>query len=170
MTASAQLFSAFSGGGAGIMAGAQLENGLYQGQVAKNNQYIANQNADLALYKGTQAVNASQQATAQTVGKERAGYGAGNIEVNSGTALQTQMDTARIGSIDAQTITQNAQRSAWGYQQQAAMFGAQSKADVYGGLMSGAGSLLGGGSNFASKWNSLRNTGALPQDINQNIG
>ena len=149
-----------SGAGTGIKAGAQIANGDYQAQVASNNQYIANQNADLAIFKGDQQVTQSQQRTAQTIGSERAGTGASGIDVNSASALRTQESTARIGSVDAQTIQQNAQRSAWGFQQQANMFGAQASSDKSSGSMGAIGTLIGGGADFASKWNSLKNMGA----------
>jgi hypothetical protein len=150
--------------GSGMKASGEQGAGAYQAQVARNNQTIANDNADLATFKGTQAVGISREKTAQMVGMDRAGSGANGVDVNSGSALRTQMDTARIGAMDAQTIQANAARSAWGYKVQAQDFGQEAVLDRAKGNQAAIASLIGGGANFADKWNKFRNTGAVPAD------
>ena len=156
MPQSSQLISAF---GSGANSGASLASGNYNAQVARNNQTVANANADLALYKGTQAVGVSRQRTAQLEGAERAGFGSSGVDVNSGSALRTQMDTARIGEIDAQTITANAERSAWGFRQQADSFGAQASLERARGVQGAFASLISGGGDFAEKWSKYKQQG-----------
>lgn len=145
--------------GAGMSAVASYASGQYNATVARNNQQIANQNADLAIFKGNAAEQQSRQRTAQTIGTERAVMGASGFDVNSGTNLRTQADTARIGAIDAQTIADNAARSAWGYRTQAGNFGAQADLDRAQGTFGAMQSLIGGGSNFADKWSKWTSQG-----------
>ena len=142
-------------------AGAQYSSGQYNAAVARNNQSIANSNADLAVFKGQRESQISEERTAQTIGAERAGYGANGVLVNSPTAMRTQADTARIGAMDAQTIQQNAQRSAWGYKMQGQTYGEQAQLDQQEGTFGAMSSLIGGGSNFADKWNIFKNTGVV---------
>ena len=157
MPASASLgLTAF---GTASSASASQQSGAYQAQVAANNQVIANQNADLALFKGNQAEQQSRQRTAQMVGADRAGFGASGVDPNSGSAVRVQSDTARIGEMDAQTIADNAQRSAWGFQRQAEAFGAESQFDTARGEQGAMASLIGGGADFAAKWTKYRTKG-----------
>lgn len=156
MPQSSQLLSAFGSGGS---AAASAESGSYQAQVARNNQSIANSNADLAVIKGGQQVDISQQRTAQTIGAQRAGAGASGVDVNSGSPLRAQEDTARIGAMDAQTIQNNAARSAWGFKTQATNFGNEAAIDSAKGDQGAIASLIGGGANFADKWSKYKQQG-----------
>lgn len=141
---------------------AQYESGQYNAQVARNNETIANSNASMAVMRGNVEAGISRERTAQMIGSERAGYGANGIDVNSGSAVRTQSDTARLGEMDAQTILQNAQRSSWGYQLQGSSYGAQAQLDTMQGTESALSSLVGGVNNFASKWDVFKNAGLNP--------
>lgn len=156
MPQSSQLLSAF---GSGASAMSNYESGAYQAQVARNNQAIAGQNADLATFRGNQEINNAQQRTAQTIGAQRAGAGASGVDVNSGSPLRAQEDTARIGDVDVQTIRANAARSAWGFRTQAGNFGNEAVLDSARGDEAAFSSLIGGGSNFADKWSKYRQQG-----------
>jgi hypothetical protein len=148
-------------GGIGSIGSAigNYNSGQYNAQVARNNKVIAEQNAQLAIQKGNAAIGIARQRTAQTIGAERAGQGASGFDVNSGTSARVQSDTARIGAMDAQTIADNAARSAWGFQTQGANFQAQSSLDAATGTNQAISSLIGGGSNFASKWGKWQQAG-----------
>lgn len=170
MPQSASSMSAFTGSpqgastvmgaaGAGLTASASLESGMYRAQVARNNQTIANDNANFAVERGNQQVMASQLRTGQIEGAQRAGFGASGVDVNSGSAVRTQQDTARVGQIDAQTIQQNAQRSAWGYTNQGRNFAAEGGLDEMTGAAGAMRSLVGGASDFASKWSQWQTAG-----------
>lgn len=52
-------------------------------------------------------------------GTQRSGYAGQNVDVNSGSALDVQMDTAYQGELDAIAIRVNAAREAWGYKVEA---------------------------------------------------
>lgn len=156
MPQSSQLLSAF---GSGTSAGAQYQSGAYTAQVARNNQVTANQNADLALFRGNEQASIAQQRTAQTIGAQRTGAGASGVDVNSGSPERAQEDTARIGAMDVQTIRENAQRSAWGYRVQGENFANEAKLDEARGDMGAFASLIGGGANFAEKWSKYKQQG-----------
>ena len=156
MPQSSQLISAFQGG-SGAMA--QYQSGAYTAQVARNNQVTANDNANLATFKGEQQVGIAQQRTAQTIGAQRAGAGASGVDVNSGSPVRGQEDTARIGAMDVQTIRANAARSAWGFRTQGENFANEAKLDEARGDMGALSSLIGGGANFAEKWDNYRKHG-----------
>lgn len=156
MPQSSQLLSAF---GSGAGAAAQYQSGQYTSQVARNNQVVANQAADLATFKGDQAIGISRERTAQTIGAQIAGAGASGVDVNSGTPVRVQSDTARIGEMDVQTIRANAARTAWGYRTQAQNFGNEAELDTAKGEQGVFQSLIGGGANFAEKWSKYRQQG-----------
>lgn len=156
MPQSSQLLSAF---GSGTSAMANYESGAYQAQVARNNEVVAGENADLATFRGNQEIGMAQQRTAQTIGAQRAAAGASGVDVNSGSPLRAQQDTARIGDVDVQTIRANAQRSAWGFRTQASNFENEGKLDSARGDQAAFASLIGGGSNFADKWSKYRQQG-----------
>lgn len=170
MPQSASSLSAFTGSaagnssvlgaaGAGLQGAASVESGMYRAQVARNNQTIANDNANFAVTRGNQQAMVSQLRTGQVEGAQRAGFGASGVDVNSGSALRTQQDTARVGDIDATTIRQNAQRSAWGYTNQGRSFGAEAGLDEMTGAAGAMRSLVGGASDFASKWSQWQQSG-----------
>lgn len=156
MPQSSQLLSAF---GSGTSAMAQYQSGAYTAQVARNNQVTANQNADLALFRGNEQASIAQQRTAQTIGMQRAGAGASGVDANSGSPVRAQEDTARIGAMDVETIRANAQRSAWGFRTQGENFANEAKMDEARGDMGAFASLIGGGSNFAEKWSKYKQQG-----------
>ena len=156
MPQSSQLLSAF---GSGTSAAAQYSSGQYGAQVARNNQDVANQNADLATFRGNQQIGISQQRTAQTIGAQTAGAGASGVDVNSGSPLRARQDTAMIGSMDEQTIAANAARSAWGFRVQGENFSNEAKLDEARGNQGALASLIGGGENFAAKWARYRYQG-----------
>ena len=145
--------------GAGLQGAASIESGMYRAQVARNNQVIANDNANFAVTRGNEQAMVSQLRTGQVEGAQRAGFGASGVDVNSGSALRTQQDTARVGEIDATTIRQNAQRSAWGYTNQGRNFAAEGGLDEMTGAAGAMRSLVGGASDFASKWSQWQTAG-----------
>ena len=159
-TGSAQGSSSVLGAaGAGLQGAASLESGMYRAQVARNNQVIANENANFAVTRGNEQAMVSQLRTGQVEGAQRAGFGASGVDVNSGSALRTQQDTARVGEIDATTIANNAKRSAWGYTNQGRNFAAEGSLDEMTGAAGAMRSLVGGASDFASKWSQWQSAG-----------
>ena len=156
LTAASAAISAYGAHEQGV---AESNAANYQAQVARNNQIVANQNAQMALQTGQQQVAAKQQQTSQMIGEQRAAVAASNIDPNSGSARRIQGDTAGLGALDAATIKNNAARTAYGYQTQGTDFAAQaqllqsqSSSAASAGNLSAFGSIVGGASSVANKW------------------
>jgi hypothetical protein len=138
----------------------------YQAQVAQNNQKIANVYAAQSISDGANQVAAKQQQTAQMIGGERAAMAANGVDLDSGSALRIQSDTAKLGDIDALTIKNNAARAAYGYQLQGVSYGQQASMDqstaanaVSAGNLNAFSSILGGASSVGSKWTQYKANG-----------
>lgn len=120
--------------GAAVSAFGSYESGqataaaeAYQAQVAANNAIIAKQNARLDIQSGeTQATNEELKTRAQ-VGTEKAGQGAGGIDVNTGSAADVRAGTSQIGYLDALTIRSNSAKQAYGQLVQGATDTAESQ-------------------------------------------
>ena len=70
---------------------------------------------DIGKVKEIQAL----QAKKQLIGRQRAVLAANGVDVNEGSAVDIQVDTAGIGKLDELTIRSNAAREALGYRYQA---------------------------------------------------
>lgn len=155
--------SAYSAHEAGV---ASQQQALYQAQVARNNQQIANQYATVELQKGAVLEQEKRQQTAQQESKIRAGVGASGLDVSTGSPLRLQSDTALLGEQDAQTIRNNSQRAAYGYQVQGLNYAgtagledmAASNAARTGALGEWS-SIIGGASTVSSRWAGFSNQG-----------
>lgn len=81
----------------------------------RTNAGLAELQAQDALARGAVAERQSRQNTRDLTGAQRVGYASQGVDVNSGSALSVQADTAAIGELDALTIRNNAAREAFGY-------------------------------------------------------
>ncbi len=115
--------------------------------------------AQNALLQGEREMQRSRLSTAQLKSTQRASMAANGVDLSEGTPARVLTSTDLLGEIDAQTIQQNALRSAWGYRTDAAM--KRASADAISPLMAGGVSLLGGGAQVASSWYYLKKAGAL---------
>lgn len=136
---------------------AQQQAYQYQAAVARNNQQIAEWQAQSALQAGAYQVQRQQLNTAQLMGTQRASLAARGIAIDQGSALNILLDTDFMGRLDAQTIKSNAEKEAWGYRVQAqnaagnaGMYSARAGASrpAYAGLTS----LLTDAPRVASSW------------------
>lgn len=156
VAAAASTYSAVSS------ANAQKAAAAYQAQVASNNAQIANYNANSAIAEGNQKLQAAEQQAAQHQGMIRAAFGAGGIDMDSGSALRTQQGMAEVDQLNQATIVSNAARSAWNYRNQGADFTAQSQLDMMrsnqasqSAILGGIGSMLSGAGQFANQYQRL---------------
>ncbi|HLG49081.1 MAG TPA: hypothetical protein VKY24_22745 [Reyranella sp.] len=140
-------------------AGAQAGMANYQAQVARNNQMVAEWNAQRDLQQGRVDEQNQRLKSAALLGAQRAALASQGGDVDSGSPLDLQADTARAGEYDAQTIRNNAALKAYGYRVQAANTGADANLDSYkaadamASLPYGIGSsLLGGASSIVRGW------------------
>jgi hypothetical protein len=110
------------GTGQAFQATAAGEAAAYQAQVATNNATIAGYNASEAEQAGnTQAYVAGQQAAA-TGGRIKAAQAANGIDVNSGSAVKVQQGAREAGTLNQETVLNNAELQAYGYRTQQTAF------------------------------------------------
>lgn len=135
-------------------AQAQADAANYQAQVDRNNAIMAQQNAQDARRRGDQAQEEQQRKTAQIEGRQRAAFAANGIELTSGSPVDVLADTATFGELDRQTIGNNAEREARGYEAQRVNFNSSAglnkmKADnaSAAGSLGALSSLVNGGAN-----------------------
>jgi hypothetical protein len=106
-------------GGMNEQAAAQAGMAGYQAQVARNNQTIADGYAQRALQQGQVDEQNQRFKSAAALGSQRASLASQGGDVDSGSPLDLQADTARMGEFDAQAIRNNAALKAYGYRVQA---------------------------------------------------
>ncbi len=156
-----------------ISLGTTVVGGIFQAIGQKNQAdataAAANYNAAVARNAATYAQQAGQvkamaadRQTAAMIGRQRAAFASGGIDVNTGSPLDIQADTARFGRLNAMTIRNNAAREAWGYTAQSNLDVAAAKNAQTAGDWGMAGSLIGAGGSFFDKWSSYRTAGVDP--------
>ncbi len=167
----ASIAASVAGGGmqmAGQAQQASQQAGMmnYQAQVARRNQEISERNARLVEEQGKTAEEQQRLRTSQVLGAQRAALASQGGDINSGSPLDIQGDTARAGEFDALTIRSDAALKAQGFRIQGQGFG--STADAYttgaGNTMSSlpygiGGTLLGTASSVGDKWMNYKNRG-----------
>lgn len=106
--------------------GAAKRAGLAQQRAAEKSGELADFNAQVAALQAEDAVTRGQEEeqryrakVRQTIGAQRVGFAASNIDVGYGSAVDVQVDAAMLGELDALTIRGNAAREAWGFKMQA---------------------------------------------------
>lgn len=137
-----------------------------QAAVADVNARIAELGAQSALLQGQQQVGALTLKAGQLKSNQRAAMAANGIDLGVGTAVELQASTDIMKEIDADMLTANAVRNAWGYRAQAANFQneAQAKRAVADAIKPGGAavsSLLGSAGSVAASWYVLNKAGAL---------
>jgi hypothetical protein len=135
--------------GAGFSAMASRSAGKAQKQLADYNAQVADMQAADAIVRGREAEERHRLDVRRLIGSQRAALGAGGADVNEGSAMDIQADTAAMGELDAITIRTNAAREAWGYRVQASDYRtrgqiaqAEGAARAVTTLLSTAGSVL----------------------------
>jgi hypothetical protein len=107
------------------------------------NANIASQNATYTEEQTAEQIRRQQVAAGQTIGQERASYGASGVESNSGSALDVLQASAKNAALDSLTIQHAGDMKAWAYQSGAALdsMGATEAqiAGTYGVVSSGLG-------------------------------
>lgn len=144
----------------------QQSSSTYQAQVAKNNELIANQNADYAEEAGTAQAQAVALKGRAVGGRIKANQAASGIDVNTGSAVDVQEAQHEGAQLDTETVLNNADLKAYGYRSQGANFAAESTLDTLtagqagraassaetGGYLKAAGGLLSSAGSIGGKW------------------
>ena len=152
--------------GGGISAIGQVEAGQatanaanYQAAVASNNAIIEGQNAVYAEKAGNVAATNQSLKGAQVAGKIKAGQGASNIDVNTGSAKAVQAGQRVASNLDTATVLNNSELAAYGYRTKAVSDTAEAGLDTLKGQQAtegadigAVGSLLSSASSLGGKW------------------
>lgn len=155
--------------GAGISGVGAVEGGAaaanaanYRAQVASNNAIIAKQNADYAIEAGRAAATTQSLKGAARGGALKAGQGASGVDLNSGSAVDVRVSNKEANVLDTETVMNNAELQAYGYNAKATGFEAESKLDKLtaeqapiGADIGAAGSLLSSASSLGFKWSGM---------------
>ena len=104
-----------------------------QGLVLDYNANVADLQAQDAIERGAEAESRFRAQIRGTIGAQRAGMAANNIDVSFGSAVDVQGDAAFLGELDALTIRTNAAREAWGFKVQATNYRKQAEIARQGG-------------------------------------
>jgi hypothetical protein len=110
------------GEGQAFEATAAGEAASYQAQVARNNATIAGYNATEAEQAGNTQAYVAGQTAAVTGGRIKAAQAANNIDVNSGSAVKVQQGARQAGTLNQETVLNNAELQAYGYRTQGTAF------------------------------------------------
>lgn len=149
--------------GGGIISGiGAQQQAQAQANAANYNAAVARNAATFAREQGEVNAQANDRKTAAMIGRQRAAYAAGGLDVNSGSPLDIQADTADFGRLNSLTIRNNAERQAYGYQANANLDDASAKNYESAGDTALAGSLIGTVGSVGSKWSAYQQEGIDP--------
>ena len=138
----------------------------FQADMADINARMAESSAQSALYQGQQQVGQLTLKAGQLKSSQRAALAANGVDLGAGSAAELQASTDLMKEIDANTLTANAVRSAWGYRTQAVNYQSEAlmkraTADSISPMASAATSLLGSAGQVAGSWYMMNKAGAL---------
>ncbi len=92
----------------------------YNAQIGDMNAKISERRADDAIERGKTAEQQKRQQVALFKGKQHAAMAANGVDLSFGSPLDTLVDTAVMGELDALTIRSNTYREAYDYRVDAA--------------------------------------------------
>lgn len=138
---------------------AQKAQANYNASVAAANAQIAKNKAAMAGAAGTAQTEQASLETRAKVGGIVAAQAAGNIDINSGSALDVRSSAKQLGELNALTVRSNAARTAYGYQTEAAsetgqesLYRSEARNAMPAAELNAFGNVLGGASSAASNY------------------
>lgn len=148
---------------------ATAANAKYQAAVARNNQIIAEQNAQYASQAGAATTTRAQLKQREVEGEVGAALGASGIDMNTGSPVAVRSATSEVKQLDTATTAQDAALKVYGFRTQGTNYGAESQLKTQeasqastAGLISGGSTLLSGLGGLASKWSAWQVSNANP--------
>ena len=134
-----------------------MQQGKYEQDVAEYNARQSENEATRTRNVGVEEENRQRRLMAEMVSRQRAQGAAGGVDVESGSALQQQVDVQTLGEADALRIRSTFGEQADVLDEEASLTRAQGEAASSAGRSAFTGSLLGAGvsifaSPVASKW------------------
>lgn len=130
----------------------QRHMGRAKDRIAQRNAQAQEQQAADASRRGAVAEERHRMQVKQFMGRQRAAMAAGGMQLDTGTSLDLQTDTGRMGELDALMIRNNAAREAWGHRVNASNYRIQGKLDRAAGRNAAIGTLLTTGAKMAGMW------------------
>lgn len=143
-------------GAAGQMqqAKSQAAASEYNAKVADMNATLSERRAKDALERGQKEEQRKLMEVSQLQGRQQAAAAANGVDTSWGSPLDTMVDTATMGHLDALTIRQNSAREAYDYRVQgvnaksdATLKRMEAKSAITGGYLAAAGTVLTGAGN-----------------------
>jgi hypothetical protein len=134
--------------GVGVSAYGQYKAGQQSKKIGDYNASVYEQMAEDAIVRGKDDEQRFRQGVKTLIGSQKAGFAGQNIDVNSGSAVDTQADAAFLGELDALTIRTTAQREAKGYKAQAQSARMGGSLDATKGNFGAASTVLSGASTL----------------------
>ncbi len=135
----------------------------YNNQVAQMNAQISERRAKDAVERGATEEQKKRQQVQQILGQQQAAMAANGVDLTFGSPLDTIVDTAVLGELDALTIRSNAYRESYDYKVQEANQRAggqlalmEGKAAKTAGYLDGFGTILGGAGKAFKGYSSSR--------------
>lgn len=126
--------------------------GEFQAQINASNARIQALFAEDAIKRGDVQAKKALQAKNRLIGSQRAAMGAQGIDVESGSALDIQEETAALGAEDALNIRNNAWREAWGFRANEAEYDARAEFAKITARNKARNTLLTGGMNAVNSF------------------
>lgn len=131
-----------------VGAAGSLYQGMYAGQVSKNNAIVAKQNADYVEKAGQVEAEVQSMKGAAKSARIKSVQSASGVDVNTGSAAAVQASQRGANAFDIETIVHNADLSAYGYRTQAKNFEDQATQDEVGGFLNAGSTLIGSASSI----------------------
>lgn len=154
--------------GAQQQAAAQADAARYQAQVARNNQIMAQRNAEYERQRKEVDTFNQDLMNRDKQGKINAALAASGFAMDAGNSLRIRSDAAMLGRQDTLTTAGNADRKAYNFDVEASnqsasagLYDQQAANAEKAGNLAMFSSLLGTASSFGSKWASYSNSGMI---------
>lgn len=147
--------------GSVVAAYGQIQAGKAANQAAEYNAQVSGIMAKDALSRGDAAEEKARRDQAQLAGEQRASLAARGLNLNVGSPLAVQRDTAMLGDLDAETIRTDARREATGYLNQQVLQKAEGANALRSSYIGAFGTVLGGVRQVADRWYTSRQSSAF---------
>lgn len=179
-SAMAESFSAVApiveGIGALYSAGATYSAAKSGQAQAEANAKIAEQQGLASLRKGAQEEEQVARKERRIAGQQRAALGAAGVDINAGSPLDVQADTAYMAEQDKSLIRYNAELEKWGfdvqkanYQSEANAYGNKATGALVGGVISAGSSIVTGLGQVSDKWSYMQTPSNLTGAIGSSL-
>lgn len=136
--------------GTAVSVYSSVQQGKQADDLAEYNAKLAENEAQDARNLATEKENDKRLKTRQLISTQKAQLGASGVDINTGSALQLQQDTATLGEVDALRIRATGDKTVESYESQAALNKLQGSNAKTQGYVNAGGSLLSGASSFAN--------------------